>query len=72
MIGGNGLAVVHLSCNDGHWLAIQHFAENERNFYSADFRWLKIYLYLDLPPYMGYRWTCNREGSPKINIRIDQ
>ena len=34
-IGGGslayGLANVHLLCNDGRWLAIQHFAENEQN-----------------------------------------
>ena len=32
-IGGNGLTVVHLLCNDGRRIAIQHFAENERFFY---------------------------------------
>ena len=32
-IGGGGLDVVHLSCNDGRHLAIQYFAENEGNVY---------------------------------------
>ena len=32
-IGGGGLPVVHLSCNDGRRIATQHFAENERLFY---------------------------------------
>jgi hypothetical protein len=32
-IGGGGLPVVHLSCNDGRQIASEHFAENERIFY---------------------------------------
>ena len=30
-VGGGGMLMVHLSCNDRHRLAIHHFAENEQN-----------------------------------------
>ena len=50
-IGGGGLPVVHLSCNDGRRIAIQHFAENERIFYVLTLA-VSRYIYILFYPHI--------------------
>ena len=47
-IEGGGLGMGQLSFNDGRQMAIQHFTENERNFYMLtldDSRYIHILIY---------------------------